>query len=41
MGTHDELLKNAKGIYYHLHRLQQGPDPSAQQEGGMGPEVSV
>jgi subfamily B ATP-binding cassette protein HlyB/CyaB len=40
-GTHGELLQNAKGIYHHLHRLQQGPEHSNKEVDGLGPGVSA
>jgi ATP-binding cassette, subfamily B, bacterial HlyB/CyaB len=29
VGSHDELLKNAQGIYTHLHALQHGQSERA------------
>ena len=35
-GTHNELLRNPKGIYTHLHSLQQGPDEASAQRVAPG-----
>jgi len=36
VGTHNELLRNPKGIYTHLHSLQQGPDEASAQRFAPG-----